>query len=80
MELVSYVALVLFVGFSGFFVEQYKVMPAIIVRITWAFSKALCHNHYDTGHPFIMDISENRYIHTYCRAFGSGSSTTLLIT
>ena len=34
------------------------------------------HTYCDTGHPFIMVISEDRDTHTYCRAFSSGAVTT----
>ena len=45
-------------------------------RHSWSLSSEsflACHTCCDTGHPFIMVISET---HTYCRAFISGTATT----
>ena len=39
-----------------------------------------CHTYCDTGHPFIMVISEGPWHHTCCRTFGSGAVTTCLTT
>ena len=35
-----------------------------------------CHTCCDTGHPFLRSSPRTRDIHTYCRAFGSGTVTT----
>ena len=38
-------------------------------------SSLVCHTYCDTGHPFVMIISEC-HTHTFCQTFGSGSVTT----
>ena len=38
-------------------------------------SSLVCHPYCDTGHPFVMIISEC-HTHTCCRTFGSGAVTT----
>ena len=49
-------------------------------RHSWPLSSGgslACHTFCDTGHPFIMVISEDPWhTHTYYRAFGSGAITT----
>ena len=35
-----------------------------------------CHTFCNTGHPFIMVISEDPWTHTYCQAFASAAVTT----
>ena len=57
--------------------EGLQILPN--ARHLWPLSgegSLACHTYCETGHPFIMVISEVRETFTYCRAFNGAAVTT----